>query len=64
MDNERLILMLDALRLEIRNLGLQYTTAAALGRGRLSNELIQDAAQESEALRQRSDNAANTALGQ
>ncbi len=64
MDNELLILMLDAIRLELRNLTLQSITANAIERGGVSNELLADAKNESAALRARSDDAARTALGQ
>ncbi len=63
MDNERLILMLDALRLEIRNATLQVITANAITQGAITSERVDAATQESAALQQRSDNAANTALG-
>ena len=64
MDNELLILMLDAIRLELRNLTLQRITANAIAQGGLSNELLAVSKNESAALRARSDNAARTALGQ
>ena len=63
MDNELLILMLDALRLELRNLTLQRITANAIAHGGLSDELLADSKNDSAALRARSDSAANTALG-
>ncbi len=64
MNNELLILMLDALRLELRNLTLQFITANAIAHGGLDSERVNDATQESAALQQRGDNAARTALGQ
>ncbi len=63
MDNERLILMLNAIRLELRNLTLQSIAANAIAQGGLSNELLGDAVNESAALVERSDRDANTALG-
>ena len=63
MDNELLILMLDALRLEIRNLTLQGITANAIRSGAMGNQNLDNALGESLALRERSDQQARTALG-
>lgn len=63
MNNELLILMLDAIRLEIRNLTLQNMTADATRRGGITDKLLEDVRNESTALRERSNLAANTALG-
>ncbi len=61
-DHEPILLMLNAIRLEIRNLNLQHITANAITRGVISDTLADAAALESHVLRERSDNAANTAL--
>ena len=61
-NNEQLLLMLNAIRLEIRNLNLQHITANAISRGVIPDTVADEAALESRALRERSDNAANTAL--
>lgn len=63
MANENLILMINALRLELQNLALQNTTANAIIRGDLPDQLLEAAVIESKALRLRADQAANTALG-
>ncbi len=62
MDNENLILMLNALRLEIRHLTLQRITANAISQGNVPGNLIEDAKNDSTALRERADRAANKAL--
>lgn len=62
MDNEKLILMLNAIRLELRNLNLTHIAANAINRG-VSDDTLADATTESLALRKRSDLAANSALG-
>ena len=54
--------MINAIRLEIRNLSLQLITANAITRGNMTPDAIEEAALESHSLRERSDNAANTAL--
>ena len=61
-DHEPILLMLNAIRLEIRNLNLQHITANAISRGVIPDTVADEAALESRALRERSDNAANTAL--
>lgn len=63
MDNENLILMLNALRLEIRNLTLQRITANTISQGRSDSVRSNAASTESTALRERGDRAANKALG-
>ena len=63
MNNELLILMLDALRLEIRNLTLQGITANAIRSGAISNQNLDNALGESLALTARSDERARTAIG-
>ncbi len=61
MNNELLILMLDAIRLEIRNMTLQGIMSDAIRGGGTKN--LDAAHRESLALTERSDQQARTALG-
>ena len=63
MNNELLILMLDAIRLEIRNLTLQGTTANTIQEGVSYSQSLDDALKESLTLTERSDQSARAALG-
>jgi hypothetical protein len=56
-----LILMLDALRLEVRNLTLQVITANAI-RGGASHSLVEEASGKSTAMRNAADMRADEAL--
>ncbi len=58
---QELILMLDALRLEVRNLTLQVITANAIRRG-TSNSLVAEATDQSTALREAASAQAAEAL--